>query len=393
MRIVNVERLQPGDTLGKSLFNERGELLLSSGFSLNEDMIRKIARQGYTFVYVMDEFTEDVKPQDVIDDTIRQQANAALAEQFKGCKDNLAFEKLAPEEIKRRLNEEDKVANLIKMPSIRNQVTSILDEIVDNHVSMFTSLPMKADAGADYQHAIDTTVLSILIAQKFRFDYRELKVMGTACMLHDIGKMAFPKLAEKPPKELTRDERMILREHPVYSMKILAGSSPDGFVEQAVVLQHHERYDGQGYPQRMRSSTRPPNAPAPPQSGIMHRYAEILAVANHYDNLLSGHIDGRKYEPAEAIIKVINEGGRMFNPHVVNALTQVVQCYPVGATVKIRKNASGAYEGYVGVIKEANETDQSKPVIILLENTVGSAITPRVVDFSGERHMALELLV
>ncbi len=391
MRIVGVDKLEPGQILGKSLFNNRGELLLTSGYSLNNEMINLVHTKGIRFVYIMDDITEGIVPEDVISDTVRQVTNQKLAETFENVQNNLAFETMAPDEIKKRIEERTQAKNLIKMPSIRKQVGQIIDDIVDNHVSMFTALPMKSDMGKDYEHAFDTTVLCILIAQEFRYDFRELKNLGTAAMIHDIGKMSFPQLLEKPQNQLTRDEKMILHEHPIYSTQILRGSSPDSFIEQTTVMQHHERFDGKGYPQALKGTPGPPVKAKKTSSRSIFRHAEILAVANAYDNFISGSLDGNPLSPAEALEEMINGASTAYNHHIVKALTNVIQTYPVGATVKIKQTASGSFIGYTAVIMEANEIDQSKPKVLLTHNAVGAQIVPKAVELDGERFVKLEL--
>ncbi len=392
MRITKLENVNPGEILGKSLFNRKGELLLASGYALTPEMIEKVRASGFHHVYIMDEATKDISPEDVISDTVRQAANQKLAETFEGVQNNLAFEKFAPEEIKRRLEEDANLRSMVKMPGIRKQVSDILEEIIDNQISMFTSLPMKSDDGHAMEHATDVTLLSLLLAREFNLDHRELRALGTAAMLHDIGKMAFPALVAKKPDELTRDEKMMLREHPVYSMLILQGSEPTAFVEQAVVMQHHEQHNGRGYPKRMKGFDRPPKKDRGKDVGFIHRHAEILAVANVYDNLISGHHDGKTYSPSEAIVLIVNQQAGSWNPYVVKALSHVVQCFPVGATVKIVRTASHSWVNYTGVIARVNMQDQNRSALVLLKNAVGADITPKLVDLQEEKHATLEML-
>jgi len=393
MRIISLDKLKTGDILGKSLFNERGELLLSSGYALTDRMVELIRKQGYNYVYVMDDVSEDIVPETVISESVRQIVNRQLAQTFDGVKNNLAFEAHTPEEIKKRLRDESKARKLIRMPSVRKQVNQLLEEIFDNNISMFTSLPVRSEAGEDYQHAFEVAVMSILLGQVFRYNHREMRALGAAALVHDIGKMAFPRLKGKTYDQLSREERMILHEHPTYSMMILRGSDPSSYLEQTTVLQHHEQQDGRGYPQGLQGTGEKPAKAKAHEPLRIFRFAEILAVANRYDNLLTGTLDGEKKSPAEAIATLVNEAGTRWNPHVVRALTQVVQTYPVGATVRIKKTYSRSYIGYIGVIKKANMIAQNKPVIVLFSNAVGAKITPREVDLSNEKTVTLELVI
>ncbi len=393
MRITSVDKIQPGDILGKSLFNERAELLLAAGYELKPDLIESIKSHGFPYVMIMDPAAKDLEPEEVIGESVRTIVNQKLANVFRNAKKNLAFEKFAPEEIKRQLKEDPTYKHVLDMPAVRRMVFQVIDEIMESQATMLTAIPMKSDSGHDYQHALDTTILAILIAQQFHFNTRELKLLGTACLTHDIGKLPFSEIAAKEDWERTAEEKMILREHPVYSKLIIEGSDPEAFVEQEVVLQHHEQINRRGYPQRLRSQNRPPSAGQKHDPRYIHRYAEILAVANVYDNLTSGGFDGTYYSPEEAIIRIVNGETGAWNEHVVRELVRVVQCFPVGSTIRINNNSSYKHVGFRGIVLKANPDDQHKPVVILTHNPLGNEIQPKIADLAEERTCKIEMML
>ncbi len=392
MRILSIDKVKEGDLLGKSLFQDGSRLLLAAGYTLTADMISLLKKRGTRYIYIMDEASEGITPEDVISDTVRQIADAKLADTFKNVQKNLAFESFAPDKIKQRLASNE-IRAMVRMPEIRKLVGTLLEEIIDNQISMLTSLPVRSEEDLQSEHALETTVLSILIARTFNFDYPELKALGSAAMLHDIGKQIFPTLLNRPSNELSRDEKAMLLEHPVYSRQILEQSEPDAFQEQIAVLQHHEQNDGRGYPQRLNGIGKPPASNRKDDAGFIHRFAEIIAVANVYDNLLTGSFNGKTHTPAEAIARILTGDTGGWNYYVIRALLNVVQCYPVGVTVKIKQNHSGSYVGYTGVVAQANPKDQSMPSIVLTHNSIGAEIRPQLVDFSHERHMTIELAI
>jgi HD-GYP domain-containing protein (c-di-GMP phosphodiesterase class II) len=391
MQIIKIDNVKPGDVLGKSLFNKKSELLLSSGYALTEEMITLMRDKGIRFVYIMNELTTDINPEEVISSTVRQIANQKMAETFQNIESNLAFEQFAPDNIKKRLEENRKLKKIVNMPAVRKVVGQVLEDIVERQTMMFSGLQMKSADGADYEHAVDTTVLAILISRQFRYDYPEMKQLGSAAIVHDIGKMAFKEIRGKAVTELTSDEKMIIREHPIYSKIILESSDPEAFVEQAVVLQHHEQHDGSGYPQGLKGFGKAPTKERGKDAGFIHRHAEILGVANIFDNLTTGTYDGQVYPPDQAVTKLVNGEAGSWNPSVVSALVKVIQCYPVGTTVRVKDNSTKSFVGYKGVVAKANEDDQSKPTLILTHNSMGANITPKLVDFSTERYMSVEL--
>ncbi len=394
MRIVKVDTLQPGDVLGKSLFTPHGDLLLAVGFELDTHMIERIRKQGIHHVYIWDEASKDILPEEVISETTRQLTQVVVADLVKQVEEEkINLDHYDPEDIKTRLETNTRLKAVIRMDDVRRQIRQILEEIIENQTTMFSSLPMKSQSGREYEHGIDTTVLSILVGREFNYEYRELRALATAALLHDLGKQIFTDLKNRPYNELNPEEKMILRDHPTYSMILLQNVSPDSFQEQAAVLQHHEQINGRGYPQGLRGSGGKPIQTARLDKGMIHRYALILGPVNAYDNLLSGTLDGIMHSPPDALRKVLDGSTGAWNPYALKALANVIQCYPVGAQVRVANNYTKTYVGYSGVIAQANSEAYEKPVVVLTHNTAGKPIPPRKHDFRNELIMDLELVL
>ncbi len=393
MRIINVNRTKPGDVLGKSMFNERSELMLAAGHTLNEDMIRLIKRRGVRYVYIMDEITKEIVPEEVIEDYIRQAVSGQINTSFQKIKNHPAFQEFTPGKIEAKITDLSEKSALLDMNSIRKNVILLIEEIVDHNMQMFVSLPIKSKSGHQYEHALDTAIICLLIGQYFKYDYRELKELGTAALVHDIGKMLFVDIADRTQNELSKKEKILVSEHPTYSMLLVKASDSDAYSEQSTVLQHHERQDGKGYPQGLRGQHLRPMKNRKHDSSVIFRHAEILAVANVYDNLISGVVDGVDYSPAGALTQMVNNYADALNKSVIQALSKVVQCFPVGATVRIRKTTFSRYVGFEGIIVKSNPERQAYPVILLTSNNKNKKIEPRLVDFTGEELMELELAI
>ncbi|MFH0881643.1 MAG: HD domain-containing phosphohydrolase [bacterium] len=392
MRIVNIDKVSPGDILGKSLYNKVYELVVSAGFKLTEEMIDTLRRRKYYYIYLMDELTKDIYPEEVVSETVRVMTNRLIADALESVSINLAFEAFAPEEIKKRL-EEGSEGPSFRMSQVRKAVTSLVDEIIQSGKKVFAALPIGEGSASDLQHSLDVTVLSVLIGQKFGFNEEEMKQLGTAAMLHDVGKLAFPAIKSKTFAERSREERMIIREHPVYSMLILRGSDPDAFIEHVVVLQHHELFDGSGYPNRVKGEMFPPTRAFKRKKNTMHRFSEIVATANYYDNLVRGEHDGTSRSPQEAITEMATVMKGKFNPHILNILPQLIQCYPTGAIVRVGKTSSGNYDGWYGIIARSNPEVQSKPMVLLTHDTYHNEVKPMQVDFITEKEVSLQLIL
>lgn len=390
MRIVKLASVKPGEVLGKSLYNKSYELVVSAGFKLTEEMIHTLHRRKYSYIYIMDELTKDIIPEEVVSETVRVMANRKLAETLKDVQNNLAFETFAPDEVKKRLRETSTMPN-IRMASVRKAVADLVDEILETGREIFASLPIDEGQASDLQHSLDVTILSILIGQKFSFNPDEMRQLGTAAMLHDIGKLAFPNIMKKSFAEQTRDERMIMREHPTYSMLILRGAEADAFIEHVTVQQHHEMFDGSGYPNQVKGAGFPPTRSFKRDKNVAHRFSEILSAANLYDNLMRGQHDGVKRTPEEAITEMVVNMKRKVNPHILKVMPDVIQTYPTGAYVRIISTSSGNYDGYYGVVARSNSKKPNRPLVLLTHDANNQRCTPLQLDLTGEKEAVLDL--
>ncbi len=391
MRVLGTNRLKPGDILGKSIYNENSELLLAAGYKLDEEVIDLVKKHGFNYVYLIDKATEGVTPEVVISDALRHSAQVKMVDVIDTIQSNPEMKILDSENVVEHLKNNKKFGRLIKMKSIRDLVGEILDEILNNNVRIFISLPVKSRTGHEYEHAIDTALLSILLAREFDFNHKDLQLMGTAAFLHDVGKLIFVDSPDQDEDIKENFKNLLIEEHPTYSRLILEGSEQHSYTEQLIVHQHHERIDGKGYPQGLRSINKPPSFHTTNKWAQIHKHALILAVANYYDNLLSGTYDDKKYTPVDALAVMINQAGTAWNSHVVKALGNVVRRYPVGCTVVIKSTESNSYIGYTGVVSEIDINEPEKPELILTHNALGTTIDPILLDLRKEKEVHIEL--
>lgn len=393
MKSVKLDQVKVGDTLGKSLFNEKGDLMLAAGYELTQDMLYLLKKHGYRSLYLFDEATKDIKPLDVISDVVRAATTKRMNDSYGEVAKSLDRVHTSPLHLKHRLADDPSLKKILPVGEINKAVSGLVEELLDNNVSLLTSLPIKTEIGKAFEHSIDTAILAILLGQQFNYEYKELKLLGSAALLHDIGKMVFPQLLGKPEFMLSFQEKWLLREHPTYSMLILKGSDPHSYVEQTTILQHHERPDGKGFPQGLKGDNAAPVKALEVDPTRIFRHAEILAVANAYDNYLAGEFDGKPHTPQSAVSEMVAGAGSIFNPHVLRALTKVVQFFPQGCEIRIRATSSGKWDGARGYVKEANPHEYAKPVVLITFDARGNAIDPEEVDLKSEKEAHLELIL
>ncbi|MFL6257860.1 MAG: HD domain-containing phosphohydrolase [Pyrinomonadaceae bacterium] len=158
-------------------------------------------------------------------------------------------------------------------------------------------------------HSERVVNFSLRLGHELALDAEQLRSLEFGSLLHDIGKIGVPDAILRKPAKLTEEEWVRMREHPVHGQKILRGIE---FLEGAarVVAQHHERWDGMGYPLGLKGDEIDLNA-------------RIFAVADAFDAMVSDRVyrTGRTYEAALA--ELDSCAGVQFDPRVVEAFRRV----------------------------------------------------------------------
>lgn len=158
-------------------------------------------------------------------------------------------------------------------------------------------------------HSERVVTFSLRLGRELRLSREQMSALEFGSLLHDIGKIGVPDMILRKPAKLTEDEWARMREHPLHGQQILRGIE---FLEGAarVVAQHHERWDGTGYPLGLSGEEIDLNA-------------RIFAVADAFDAMISDRVyrKGRSYE--EAAEELDAWAGRQFDPAVVEAFHRV----------------------------------------------------------------------
>ncbi|MBE9543806.1 MAG: HD domain-containing protein [Proteobacteria bacterium] len=151
-------------------------------------------------------------------------------------------------------------------------------------------------------------------------------ILRMAAMLHDVGKVAISDLILKKPGRFSEDEYETMKLHTVYGARLFADRQSD-FDEAAaqVALNHHERWDGDGYPGHVDVATgnpRPgfikPDGSAQGKKGEeIPLFGRIVAIADVYDALSTERVYKEAWDESEVIAKIQSDAGRHFDPELV----------------------------------------------------------------------------
>ena len=158
-------------------------------------------------------------------------------------------------------------------------------------------------------HSERVVSYSLRLGREYGLSSDQMKALEFGSLLHDIGKIGVPDSILRKPAKLTEEEWVRMREHPLHGQQILRGIE---FLQGAsrVVAQHHEKWDGTGYPLGLRSED-------------IDICARIFSVADAFDAITSDRVY-RRGKPYEAAAQELDDwAGRQFDPKVVEAFHRV----------------------------------------------------------------------
>ncbi|MBI5527496.1 MAG: GAF domain-containing protein [Deltaproteobacteria bacterium] len=160
-------------------------------------------------------------------------------------------------------------------------------------------------------HSERVTAYATAIGREMGLSDEDMQIIGIAGMLHDIGKIGIADAILRKPTSLTAEDRKAIESHPAFGDNILG---PIKFLENAqhIVLHHHERYDGAGYPDKLKGDEIP----------LM---ARIIAVADSFDAMTSDRPYRKAYARPDAIREITTKSGTQFDPDVVQAFLKVIE--------------------------------------------------------------------
>jgi len=233
--------------------------------------------------------------------------------------------------------------------AIGNTTEQLIDELSSKKDILINIADIKMYDDYTYHHSLSVAIMAIAIGLEMGYDRKKLGELGVAGLLHDIGKVSVPIEIINKKGRLTDEEYNTVRLHPVYAAEHLRARKLVSDDCCLGIIGHHERWDGTGYPRRLKGDE-------------IHEYARILAVADVCDALTSNRPYRIPNPPNEAIEFIMGGMYTHFDENVVRAFLRKVAPFPVGSKVKLSTGETAT------IIRNSN--DQPLRPLIVTDNGV-----------------------
>jgi len=362
MKTVKVADLRDGMKFDKPVYVDGNNVFVPAGIPIRQKDIDWLTK------FEIAEVGTEGDPQ------ADQPADAAAPLDFEGLRD-LAEGKRSLDVYLRAIDVYEHVSldvadgKSIERPPIDTMVAQLIDCVRDDRVEMIHLILMGGRTERRISASVvNTTILSSIIGMVLKFTGHRLIQLATGAYLHDLGMVKVPKDILRKKEKLTADELNQIRTHPIHAYRLVTKDLKYPDEIGIIALQHHERWDGQGYPRKLKGED-------------INLSARIVTVADAYVAM----INERPYRDSligySAMKNVLSDNGRTFDPRVLKAFLESMGIYPIGSMVQMNNSAIGRVTG-------THAEAPLRPVVELIVDEYGNQLREReTVDLLARKKL------
>lgn len=322
MRIRLVKTLKGGERLAEPVITEEKETLISAGTILKPEYLDLLSFLGIEAVCIDDPFEAEEIPHEIIDKEKKEQYVARV-------------QKILENHIYQEKN------SLEKLQFLALDIVKDLMDVDDSIV-----IDMEERNGNLYEHTIMVTLLSVIVAKRMKIKEEDLYTIALGCLLHDLGLryITVPYIncdMESCPASENRE----YRKHTILAYSALENEDWINATVKRMILSHHERKDGSGFPLKQK---------------VRELECNILQTCDAFDCAISG-MEMKRVSIQQTLEYLVETSDILFERKIVKVLEKLIARYPVGTRVRLTSGETGV------VISQTNNS--IRPVIGVLDES------------------------
>lgn len=288
MEKVRIEDLKEGMVLGKTIYTPNGMVLVREKSLITGTILNKLKELGLPAAYILTS-SDGQAPEDLVSEATRMDLIRQLS----------------------KLDAQVRAGQNLNLLSSKQSLYTLIDEIVSNPKSLLGMSDIRLHGDYIYGHSVNVCSIAVKIGLVLGYNQLKLADLGIGALFHDIGMTKIPLQILEKTGNLTSDEMKKIQTHPEVGFAMLKENQAISMVSAHIAYQHHERYDGSGYPRGIAGEA-------------IHEFARITAVADVYDSMTTEKIYRPAKSSAETLAYLQSNSGILFDPNIVAILKQIV---------------------------------------------------------------------
>ncbi|MDH4215387.1 MAG: HD-GYP domain-containing protein [Gallionella sp.] len=376
---IDIKELRPGMFVHDFNCGHYFHPLLPTRFKINSGReIENLIERGVLSVYIDTTLGDDVRDAPTAEEVRREIDNTLLKLAESNVCQSSAQTRVPPADFQFAMQVHEEANQTVreimttartgkssKLEQVSPVVQGVVESVFRNSAPLLQLGTIRTRDQYLFYHSVATCSLISAFAHRLEICRDITRQIAVGTLLHDIGKTRIPESILNKPGRLTESEFDEIKLHVAHGMEILSGVSWLTDISLQVVAQHHERYDGTGYPAGLKGNR-------------ISRYGQMAAIVDVYDAITSDRSYHAAMEPVEAIRKLREWSEQHFNVDLVDHFICCVGIYPVGTLNKLES-------GLLGVVSKHNPADLTRPVVLVIYDSIKRCrVTPYEVDLASQ---------
>ena len=308
MRLVNTRYVEEGSVLARPVIDSSGMVLLQAGVRVTSSYIGRLISMGYDVLFIQDDRLEDVELHMSITDQTREAAYKTI------------------ENVSKYIESGNESSLMVS--NIRETVHRMLNDLLFSADILGNLTEIQGYDDYTFHHSVNTTIIGLVLGLASGYSENKLLEFGMGVLMHDIGKVKVPESILNKKTPLMDEEFEEIKRHSAIGFDILRKNNDFSLLSAHIAFQHHEKWDGSGYPRGLIGSE-------------IHEYGKLVAIADVYEALTSKRVYRKAIEPNVAYEYVVSQSNQHFDPQVLEVFKRHIAVYPSSSGIILSNGQRG----------------------------------------------------
>ena len=333
MRICSIQKIPQKAKLAKPVYDHKGILLLNKGIDITESITNKFKANNIYFIYIEDDISEGIEVESIIDD----ETKAMITFSIKNIIDNVSSGKKT-----------NAMLPIQEIKKVENIVDTLLKNIKEKNELSYMAVELMGTDMNTYTHSVNVAILSIVNSIDYGYADSMCEKIGFGALMHDIGKTRIDNHVLQKHGILSHEEFNLMKMHPTLGYKMLKSDPSISSISKSIILNHHEKLDGTGYPSGLTASQMPD-------------FLRIVTLSDMFDAMTTDRVYRRRIPVHLALENLMADCISKLDAKIYNRFVRNVILYPPGSMVMLN-------EGTVAIVSEYNKLNPTRPKLRIVDS-------------------------